>query len=83
MKYQKITNFLDNASNQSSKFRARNLVEINYSERGAYSHNEEIWFKTTMLRSSLCDYRDTYIHVKRNMSVNNTAGAGDVANNAN
>ena len=42
MKCQKITNFLDNASNQSSKFRTRNLVEINYSERGAYSHNEEI-----------------------------------------
>ena len=36
-----------------------------------------------MLRSSLCDYSDAYILVKGNISVNNTAGAGAVANNAN
>ena len=29
MEYQKITNFLDNASNQPFKFRAKNWVEIN------------------------------------------------------
>ena len=36
-----------------------------------------------MLRSSLCDYSDAYILVKGNISVNNTAGAGAAANNAN
>ena len=38
-----------------------------------------------MLRSSLCDYRDAYILVKGNISVNNTAGdaAAAAANNAN
>ena len=36
-----------------------------------------------MLRSILCDYSDAYILVKRNISVNNTAGAGAVANNTN
>ena len=29
MEYQKITNFLDNASNQFSKFKTKNSVEIN------------------------------------------------------
>ena len=33
-----------------------------------------------MLRSSLCDYSDTYILVKGNISVNNNAGAGATAN---
>ena len=83
MEYQKIVNLLDNASNQTSKFRTRNWVEINDDIRGTYSSNKQIRFKTTMLRSSLCDYSDAYILVKRNISVNNTAGADAAANNTN
>ena len=37
-------------------------------------------FKTTMLKSSLCDYSDAYVHVKGAITVNNTAAA---ANNNN
>ena len=33
-----------------------------------------------MLKSSLCDYIDAYILVKRTISVNNTAAAGASAN---
>ena len=36
-----------------------------------------------MLRSSLCDYSDTYILVKGNITVNNTAAAGADTNNNN
>ena len=36
-----------------------------------------------ILRSSLCDYSDAYILVKRNITVNNTAVAGAAANNTN
>ena len=36
-----------------------------------------------MLRSSLCDYSDTYILVKGNITVNNTAADGAAANNTN
>ena len=36
-----------------------------------------------ILRSSLCDYSDAYILVKRNITVNNTAGTGAAANNTN
>ena len=51
MKCQKISNLLDNASNQPSKFRAKNWVEINDESRGTYTGNS-IRFKTTMLRSN-------------------------------
>ena len=81
MEYQKIWNLLNNESNQPSKFRTRNWVEINDRSRGTYSPNKQIKFKTSMLRSSLCDYSDAYILVKGNITVNNTAGAGAAANN--
>ena len=35
-----------------------------------------------MLRSSLCDYSDTYILVKGTIAAVNTAAAGEAANNA-
>ena len=84
MEYQKIANLIDDdASNQPSKFRTRNWVEINDESRGAYNVNSQIKFKTTMLKSSLCDYSDPYILVKGTISVNNTATAGAAANNTN
>ena len=62
LKYQKIANFLDDApSNQPSKFKTKNWVEINDESRGTYNVNSQIKFKTTMLKSSLCDYSDSYI----------------------
>ena len=73
MEYQKIANLLDNASNQPSKFRTRNWVEINDESRGTYTSND-IKFKTTMLRSNLCDYADAYILVKGTITF---TGAGD------
>ena len=36
-----------------------------------------------MLRSSLCDFSDTYILLKENVTVNNTAAADANANNIN
>ena len=83
MEYQKIANLLDTESNQPSKFRTRNWVEINDEARGTYSPNKQIKFKTSMLRSSLCDYGDAYILVKGNITVNDTAADGAAANNNN
>ena len=42
--------------------------------RGVYNTNSDIRFKTTMLKSSLCDYSDAYILVKGRIT-----GAGDNA----
>ena len=83
MEYQKIANLLNDESNKPSKFRTRNWVEINDEARGTYSPNKQIKFKTSMLRSSLCDYGDAYILVKGNITVNNTTAAGAAANNTN
>ena len=79
----KIINLLDKTPDQPSKFRTKNWVEINDESRGTYSVNRQINFKTSMLRSSLCDYSDAYILVKGNITVNNTAAAGAAANNTN
>ena len=83
MEYQKIANLIDDASNQPSKFRTRNWIEINDESRGVYSVNSQIKFKTTMLKSSICDYSDAYILVKGTISINNTAAQGTAANNTN
>ena len=60
MEYQKI-NLLENTPNQPIKFRTKKCVEINDESRGTYNTNSQIRFKTSMLRSSLCDYSDAYI----------------------
>ena len=84
MEYQKIANLIDDITlNQPSKFRKRNWIEINDESRGTYNVNSQIKFKTTMLKSSLCDYSDAYILVKGTITVNNTAAQGAVANNTN
>ena len=64
MEYQKIANLLDNTSNQPSKFRTKNWVEINDESRGGYNVNSQIKFKTTMLKSSLRDHSDAHILAK-------------------
>ena len=73
MEYQTIGNLLDSASNQPSKFRTRNWVEINDESRGTYTAND-IKFKTTMLRSNLCDYSDAYILVKWTVTITGNTG---------
>ena len=71
----KIVNLVDNASNQPSKFRTKNRVEINDESRGTYIGND-IKFKTAMLRYNLCDYADAYILVNGTITI---TGAGDAA----
>ena len=83
MEYQKIANLIEDTSNQPSKFRTKNWVEINDESRGTYNVNSQIKFKTTMLKSSLCDYSDAYILVKGTITVNNTAAADTAVNNVN
>ena len=84
MEYQKIANLIDdNTLNQPSKFRTRNWIEINDESRGVYNVNSQIKFRTTMLKSSLCDYSNAYILVKGTITANNTAAAGAAVNNTN
>ena len=81
MEYQNVINLLTDTTNQLSKFRTRNWVEINDKYRGTYNANSDIKFKTSMIRSNLCDYSDAYIQVKGNITVLNTAAATKPINN--
>ena len=63
MEYEKIISLLKNTPNQTTKFRTKNWVEINDDSRGTYNTNSQIRYKTSMLRSSLCDYSEAYILV--------------------
>ena len=66
---------LESKSENISKFRTRNWIEINDESRGNYA-NGDIKFKTSMLRSNLCDYADSYILVRGAITI---TGAGDDA----
>ena len=81
MEYQKTINLLENTPNQPSKFRTKSWVEVNDESRGTYNVNSQIKFKTSMLRSSLCDYSDAYILVSATITVPNTVAVGSAANN--
>ena len=64
MEYQKIINLLDNTPNQPCKFRTKKWVELNDKSQGTYNKDNQIRLKTSMLKSSLCDYRGVCILAK-------------------
>ena len=55
----------------------KNWVEINDESRETYNVQSQIKFKTTMLKSSLCDYSDACILVKGKLTI--TAAGADAA----
>ena len=69
MEYQKIISLLDNTPDQLSKFKPKSWIEINDQSRETYSTGSDIRFKTAMLKSSLCDYGDSYILVKATIAI--------------
>ena len=72
---------LGNTPNQLSKFRTKNWTEINDQSRGVYNTNSDIRFKTTMLKSILCEYSDAYIIVEGKITITG-AGADAAAREA-
>ena len=80
MEYHNMINSIDNKSNQSSKFRTKNWVEINDELREAYDTNHQIKFETTMWNSSLCDYKKCAPFTYCNFELNNveTDNAKDI-----
>ena len=69
IEYQKTINLLDNTPSQPTKFKTKNWVEINDDACQTYNTDSQIKFKDSMLRSSLCDYSDAYILVKRIITI--------------
>ena len=74
---------LDDASNKTSKFKTKYWIEISDESKRTYNVGSQVKFKTTMLKSSLCDYIDVYIHVNGTITVNNTVATDANANNTN
>ena len=74
MEYQKITNFLDTTLDEIPRFITKKWVKV-YDHSGSaddrYKPNKQIRFKTSMLRSDLCDYSDAHIVVKGKITVKN------------
>ena len=73
---------LDNTQNKWSKFRTKNWVEINDELQASYKDGNQIKFKTSTIRSSLCDCSDAYIFVSGTITIKGE-GDDDAAKRAN
>ena len=78
MEYQKITNLVDATHDNVPRFITKKLVEVHDQSGSAedrYKPSKQIRFKTSMLRSDLCDYSDAYIVVKGTITLDGAANA--------
>ena len=64
MEYQKITNLLGSTADKVPRFITKKWIEVHDQSGGAYNTNKQIRFKTSMLRSDLCDYSDHILLLK-------------------
>ena len=74
MEYQKITNLLGTTIDEIPRFITKKWVEVHDQSGSAedrYKPSKQIRFKTSMLRSDLCDFGDAYIVVKGTITVTN------------
>ena len=71
MEFQKIANLLDITSNNKDLpiYVTKKSIEVHDQSEKNSNPNKEIRFKTTMLRSDLCDFSDAYIVVKGDITV--------------
>ena len=58
MEYLKRIYLLDSKTNETSKFRTKNRVEINDDSHGVYITDNQIKLKPMTLKSNLCYYND-------------------------
>ena len=73
---------LGNTPKQPFKFKTKSWVETIDGSYGECNTGSPIKCKTSLIRSSLCDYNDTYIRVKTTISVPST-GIAAALNNRN
>ena len=58
MKYQKLINLLDNTPSQPTNCRIKQIGSNKWWWTWTHNNNSQIKFKTSMLKSNLCDYSD-------------------------
>ena len=64
MEFNKINNLLDDPTDKVPRFVTKKWVEIHPQSTKDFKTSKEIKFKTSMLRSDLCDYSEAYVWVK-------------------
>ena len=62
MEFNKINNF--NPTDKVPRFVTKKWIEIHPQSTKDFKTSKEIKFKTSMLRSDLCDYSEAYVWVK-------------------
>ena len=60
------------------RFTTKKGIEVHDQSGGAYNTNKQIRFKTSMLRSDLCDYSDACIAVKGIITASATDGDNNI-----
>ena len=76
MEYQKITNLLDTTSDNVPRFITKKWVEVHDQSGNAedrYKPSKQTKFKTSMLRSDLCDFSDAYFVVEGTITLTEDA----------
>ena len=72
MEYQKFTNWLDTTSDNVPRFITKKWIEVHDQSgdtEGRYKPSKQTRFKTSMLRSDLCDFSDAHIVVKGDITL--------------
>ena len=71
MEFNKINNLLGPAHDKVPRFITKKWIEVQSQSGNTYNTSKPIRFKTSMLRSDLCDYSDAYVWVKGKITVTN------------
>ena len=71
MEFQNIVHFLDATFDDKDlpRFVTKKWIEVYDQSEKNYNPNKEIRIKTSMLRSDLCDFSDSYIVVEENITL--------------
>ena len=76
MEYQKITNLQDTKPDNVPRIITKKWIEVldeSGSAEDRYKPSKQIRFKTSMIRSGLCDFSDAYIVVKGDITLTKDA----------
>ena len=69
MEFNKINNLLGSAHDEVPRFITKKWIEVQSQSGNTYNSSKPIRFKTSMLRSDLCDYSHAYVWVKGKTTV--------------
>ena len=71
MEFNKTNNLLGSEHDEVPRFITKKWIEVQSQSGNTYNTRKPIRFKTSVLRSDLCDYSDAYVWVKGKITVTN------------